>query len=191
MVYYLPNDETFCFRYIEEYCSPEVAGEKLILFQDDDTVVTEKDFEKFVRKPERRDKNIPYCLGSWTVANAPIIRPDSKKFSPEEVQKWSVTEEVYPKPFYPPYCSGTCYAISSIYAKTIAHTASVTNPQGFHHDDVLFTGILRVKADIDVPKKVNGICRHYNQKTKIKDIQKAVLYYCKKNNIAESLCIIK
>ena len=163
----------------------------MILFQDDDTVVIEKDLEKFVRKPGRGDKNIPYCLGNWTVVNAPIIRPNSKKFSPEEVQKWSVTKEVYPKEFYPPYCSGTCYMISSIYARTIAQTASVTNPLAFHHDDVLFTGILRVKADIDYPKNVNGICRHYNQKTKIKDIQNAVLQYCKKNNISESLCIIK
>ena len=36
---------------MEEYCPPEVAAEKIILFQDDDTVVIEKDFEEFVMTP--------------------------------------------------------------------------------------------------------------------------------------------
>ena len=134
--------------------------------------------------------NTPFCLGSWVVANAGIIRPGDKRFSREEVEKWSVTREIYPKKFYPPYCSGTCYAISSIYAREIANTASVTNPQRFHHDDVLFTGILRVKANIDVPTRVNGICRHYNKKTKIQNIKNVVLQYCMKNNISEPVCII-
>ena len=135
-------------------------------------------------------KNTPFCMGNWVIAKARVIRPDDKRFSHEEVEKWSVTKEVYPKQFYPPYCSGTCYAISSTYAREIANTASVTNPLRFHHDDVLFTGILRVKADIDVPTKVNGICRHHNQKTKIQDIKNVVLQYCKKNNIHESHCIM-
>ena len=179
----------YYFRYIEEYCSPEVAGDKMILFQDDDTVVIEKDFENFALSPGS-SLNTPFCLGSWVVANAGIIRPGDKRFSREEVEKWSVTREIYPKKFYPPYCSGTCYAISSNYARKIANTASVTNPQRFHHDDVLFTGILRVKANIDVPKRVNGICRHYNKATKIQNIKNVVLQYCMKNNISEPLCII-
>ena len=176
---------------MEEYCPPEVAGEKIILFQDDDTVVIEKDFEKFVMAPGG-SMETPFCLQGWNVGNSGVIRPvRNKGLSPEEVQKWSVTKETYPKNFYPPYCSGTCYAVSTFYARTIAHTASVTNPQKFHHDDVLFTGILRVKADIDIPTKVNGICRHYNQKTKIQDIKNVVLQYCIENGISESLCIIE
>ena len=86
----------------------------MILFQDDDTVVTEKDFENFAMSPGG-SKNTPFCLGNWVVA--------------------------------------------------------------FHHDDVLFTGILRVKANIDVSKRVNGICRYYNKKTKIQNIKNVVLQY--------------
>ena len=146
-------------------------------------------FENFALSPGS-SVNTPFCLGSWVVANAGIIRPGDKRFSREEVEKWSVTREIYPKKFYPPYCSGTCYAISSTYAREIANTASVTNPQRFHHDDVLFTGILRVKANIDVPTRVNGICRHYNKKTKIQNIKNVVLQYCMKNNISEPDCFI-
>ena len=84
-----------------------------------------------------------------------------------------------------------CYAISSSYARKISRTAASTYPDRFHHDDVLFTGILRVKADIDIPTEVNDICTHYNNETKIKDIRNVVLEYCIKNDILESHCIIE
>ena len=173
---------------MEEYCPPE--DEKMILFQDDDTVVNEKDLEKFVINPGD-SVSTPFCLENWSIVNSPVIRPGDKKFNFVKVEKWSVTREIYPKNFYPPYCSGTCYAISSSYARKISRTAAFTNPDKFHHDDILFTGILRVKADIDIPTKVNGICTHYNKETKIHDIRNVVLQYCIKNNILKSLCITK
>ena len=173
---------------MEEYCPPK--DEKMILFQDDDTVVNEKDLEKFVINPGD-SVSTPFCLENWSIVNSPVIRSGDNQFNSIEVERWSVTRETYPKNFYPPYCSGTCYAISSSYARKISRTAASTYPDRFHHDDVLFTGILRVKADIDIPTKVNGICTHYNKETKIQDIRKVVLQYCIKNNILESLCIIK
>ena len=162
----------------------------MILFQDDDTVVIERDFEKFVMN-NRASTLTPYCLGDWHIANARVIRPENQRFTSAEVEKWSVATEIYPKDFYPPYCSGTCYSISSSYATVISKTASVTDPQRFHHDDVLFTGILRVKTGIDIPTRVEGICKHYNQITKIQDIKNVVLEYCLQNNILKSLCLIK
>ena len=175
-------------RYMEEYCPPD--DEKMILFQDDDTVVNEKDLEKFIINPGE-SISTPFCLDNWSIVNSPVIRPGDKKFNSVEVERWSVTREIYPKNFYPPYCSGTCYAISSSYARKISRTAALTNPDNFHHDDVLFTGILRVKAAIDIATKVDGICTHYNKFTKIQDIKNVVLQYCIKNNILESLCIIQ
>ena len=172
----------------------------MILFQDDDTVVNEKDLEKFALNPGD-SVSTPFCLGDWSIVNSRVIHSVDKKFdSVERVgtlaelsqeERWSVTREVYPKSFYPPYCSGTCYAISSSYARKISRTAAFTNPDKFHHDDVLFTGVLRVKADIDIPTKVDGICTHYNKLTKIQDIKNVVLKYCFENNILESLCIIQ
>ena len=162
----------------------------MILFQDDDTVVIEKDLEKFVLDPGDSVSTL-FCLENWPIVNSAVIRPGNRNFDPVELERWSVAEEIYPKTFYPPYCSGTCYAISSTYARKISRTAALTNPDKFHHDDVLFTGILRVKADIDIPTKVNGICTHYNKLTKIQDIQNIVLQYCIKNDILESLCILK
>lgn len=162
----------------------------MILFQDDDTVVIEKDLEKFILDPGD-NVSTPFCLGKWNIVNSAVIRPGNRNFDPVEVDRWSVTEEIYPKKFYPPYCSGTCYAITPTYARKISRTAALTNPDEFHHDDVLFTGILRVKSDIDIPTNVNGICTHYNKLTKIQDIQNIVLQYCIKNDILESLCILK
>ena len=160
----------------------------MILFQDDDTVVIEKDLEKFISDPGKYDSS-PFCLSNWPIVNSAVIRPGNRNFDPVELERWSVTKEIYPKNFYPPYCSGTCYAISSTYARQISRTAALTNPGRFHHDDVLFTGILRVKANIDIPTKANGICTHYNKMTKIQDVRNVVLQYCMKNNILESLCI--
>ena len=197
------NFDAYIFRYIDEYCNPN--DEKMILFQDDDTVVVEKDFEKFVTSQEFIGRSLdpgitgisgasivtPFCLETWPIANARVIRPGNRKHTIIEVERWSVPEEIYPKDFYPPYCSGTCYAISSNYAREISKTASRTNPQTFHHDDVLFTGILRVKADIDIPTTVVGICTHYNKITKIQDIRNVVLEYCIKNSILKSHCFIE
>ena len=180
----------------------------MILFQDDDTVVIEKDFEKFVLSQEfmgheqafNADTSLtvipPFCLKSWNIQNRGVLRPESTESYSDidlhsAIEKWAVTRDVYPQNFYPPYCSGTCYSISSSYARKISNTASVTNPQTFQHDDVLFSGILRVKADIDIPKTVNGICTHHNQITKVQDIKNIVLKHCIKNNILVSLCLIE
>ena len=165
----------------------------MILFQDDDTVVIEKDFEEFVtnQKSIGRSPEPPFCLGSWPIKNSWVIRPDNIHYNSMEVEKWSVSKEVYPETFYPPYCSGSCHAISSNYAREIFKTASRTDPRNFHLEDVLFTGILRVKADIEIPTSVDGICTHYNEITKIQDITNVVLEYCIQNSILKSDCFIE
>ena len=53
---------------MEEYCPPE--DEKMILFQDDDTVVNETDLEKFIINPGDSVLT-PFCLGNWTIAYGP------------------------------------------------------------------------------------------------------------------------
>ena len=161
---------------------------------DDDTVVIEKALEDFITDIEDQpyialdqgqSASPPFCSSSWTISNQPPVRPEDKNGD-----KYGVPDEIYPKNFYPPFCSGTCYVISSTYAKNIYRTAALTNPDKFHLEDVLFTGILRVKADIDIPKEVKGICQHHFKITKTEEIRNLVLKYCLKNNISESFCLI-
>ena len=63
---------------MEEYCPRD--DEKMILFQDDDTVVNEKDLEKFIINPGD-SVSTPFCLGSWSIVNSPVIRHGDKKLS--------------------------------------------------------------------------------------------------------------
>ena len=163
----------------------------MFLMVDDDTVVIEKALEDFIIYIEDRaldhgeSVSPPFCSSHWTISNHPPTRPGDKY-----ADKSGVTKEIYPKNFYPPFCSGTCYIISSTYARNIYRTAVLTNPDKFHLEDVLFTGILRVKADIDIPKEVKGICQHYDKITKTEEIRNLVLKYCLENNISQSSCFI-
>ena len=56
--------------------------------------------------------------------------------------------------------------VSSEYAKIIYNQSFVTNPGDFTMEDVIFTGILRVKSNLEAPVQsddtVKGICRHFN-----------------------------
>ena len=46
--------------------------------------------------------------------------------------------------------------------------ADNTSPLDFTMEDVFFTGVLRVKADLGFPEMVPDICVHYNQADKVK-----------------------
>ena len=73
---------------------------------------------------------------------------------------------------FPPYCGGPCTLLPNSYVKSAFNVAKNTNPGDFHDEDVLFTGIIRVKSGAPEPAKVNGICTHYNNADKVEKIRK-------------------
>ena len=77
---------------------------------------------------------------------------------------------------FPPYCGGPCTLLPNAYVKSAFNVAKNTNPGDFHNEDVLFTGIIRVKSGAPEPTKVNGICTHYNDVDKVEKIRRG----CKK-----------
>ena len=89
-----------------------------------------------------------------------------------KIQKYSVTKSTYHLDIFPAYCGGPCTLLPSEYIKTGYEIAKNTNPGTFHHDDVLFTGIVRIKSGTSDPVNVNGICTHYNSENKLKNIRK-------------------
>ena len=89
-----------------------------------------------------------------------------------KIQKYSVTKSTYHLDIFPAYCGGPCTLLPSEYIKTGNEIAKNTNPGTFHHDDVLFTGIIRLKSEASDPVNVNGICTHYNSENKLKNIRK-------------------
>ena len=75
---------------------------------------------------------------------------------------------------FPPYCGGPCSLLPTSYVKTTFPVAKKTNPVDFTNEDVLFTGIIRVKSGVPEPEKVNGICTHYNNDDKVDKIRKGI-----------------
>lgn len=111
----------------------------------------------------------PHCLGGLLHWNVGVVRATSylrRIFSPSTWAKYQVTEEQYELDKYPPYCGGPCCLVSTQYAHITHKQAESTNPGSFTMEDVFFTGILRVKSRLQTPRKVNGICTHYNNDDK-------------------------
>ena len=83
-----------------------------------------------------------------------------------------MTKSAYLLDTFPAYCGGPCTLLPSKYIKTGYEIAKNTNPGEFHHDDVLFTGVIRIKSGTADPINVNGICAHYNSENKLENIRK-------------------
>ena len=81
---------------------------------------------------------------------------------------------------FPPYCGGPCTLLPNSYVKSAFDVAKNTNPGDFHNEDVLFTGIIRVKSGAPEPAKVNGICTHYNDADKVEKIRRGCQKLAKK-----------
>ena len=50
--------------------------------------------------------------------------------------------------------------------------AKLTNPGNFTMEDIIFTGIMRVKANLTEPDDVRGVCEHHNSNNKYTEIRK-------------------
>ena len=53
--------------------------------------------------------------------------------------------------YFPQFCSGPCNGLSRESAQKIFETAKQTETNGFRLEDVLFLGIIREKAKMEIP----------------------------------------
>ncbi|XP_064113610.1 beta-1,3-galactosyltransferase 2-like [Macrobrachium nipponense] len=98
----------------------------------------------------------------------------------ECLAKWIIPKTLYPGDYYPAYCNGPAYVISSPLARKIFESANKTHP--FLMEDVYYTGILAKDHDPryislsrrSFPSKVTGLRRfHWSGKSLfISDVEK-------------------
>jgi len=178
------------YKYVTENCNHD---HKWVLYLDDDTLLDETQFQEMITNTEKTNEislNQPYCFAGLKMPKSGVIRPDNCFISDYKINKYSVTKSAYHLDIFPAYCGGPCTLLPSGYLQTGYDVAKNTNPEEFHHDDVLFTGIIRVKAGAPDPINVNGICTHYNSENKLKNIRSVVFKYCHENNISEDMCLV-
>ena len=155
-------------RYVNDHCG-DVQN---VLIRDDDTLINENDLKQLVSggiKPMR-----PYCLANVRHINSFVIRKNSilSFFKPRDLlAKYAQTTDEYPLSIFPPYCGGACALFSADYLRIIYATARHTNPGIFLHDDVFFTGILRTKANLNLPENIYGVCQYFNGESSISSIK--------------------
>ena len=66
-----------------------------------------------------------------------------------------------PKYFIPMYSNGQCTGLTKEAALRIYEVAKVTDYDAFRIEDMLYTGIMRVKANIFNITGMNPVCEHY------------------------------
>ena len=116
------------------------------------------------------------CVSSYKHAQVYLIigshALEQRLENPKKIKKYAVTKSAYLLDTFPAYCGGPCTLLPSEYIKTGFEIAKNTYPGSFHHDDVLFTGVIRIKSGASDPVNINGICTHYNSEDKLENIRK-------------------
>ena len=74
--------------------------------------------------------------------------------------KFAQTKDEYELDYYPTYCGGPCALMSADVMEKIFSFSRQTNPGTMSTEDALFTGVIRVKANLSEPAFVDGICTH-------------------------------
>lgn len=170
------------YKFVHDSCSGDI---KWILFQDDDTIIAEEKFQKLLMS----STNMTTCLAK-KYSKAEVIRADSRGRSQYEREHYSVSRDEYPLDAYPTYCGGPCALLSRFDLDKIYEVAKLTNPGNFTMEDIIFTGIMRVKGNLTEPDDVRGICEHYNSNNKNTEIRSDVLKFCRSKLISENDCFM-
>jgi hypothetical protein len=72
--------------------------------------------------------------------------------------KYNVTTDQWASGHWlPEFCTGPCNLISRQTAIKILEAAGKTDPKGFKLEDVLFTGIIRIKAGLPAPDQASKV----------------------------------
>jgi len=75
--------------------------------------------------------------------------------------KYNVTFEQWEAGHYfPQFCGGPCTGFTAGATSGILDAAKKTDAKGFKLEDVLFTGVMRTKADLPTPEFHAQICKH-------------------------------
>ena len=74
--------------------------------------------------------------------------------------KFAQTKDEYELDYYPTYCGGPCALMSADVMEKVYTFSKQTNPGTMSTEDALFTGVIRVKANLSEPAFVDGICTH-------------------------------
>jgi hypothetical protein len=175
------------YKYVSEYCSHD--ENKLILMHDDDILIHETNFNiHLVKNLEDATNHHLTCL--MQAGKLEVLRPDSFFAGKYNIDHYSVTKEEYALDYYPPFCIGACTLLSRSTVQQIYKTAKVTNPGDFSLDDVLFTGIIRVKSNLSIPNATpSDICGTpvgSNDK-KMNNFRNTLNRYCENHGIESCL----
>ena len=90
--------------------------------------------------------------------------------------KFAQTKDEYELDYYPTYCGGPCALMSADVMEKVYTFSKQTNPGTMSTEDALFTGVIRVKANLSEPAHVGDICTHlvdgfYDKVTKLRSWQ--------------------
>jgi len=159
----LPLKTLSGYTYLSKYCKFEIDW---VTFHDDDVFIDHLRLEKILQRQSPSIKSKFLC--PFRVAPAKLQSTDKFTFQ-ENLWDPQITN-------FPAYCAGPCTTMSGKSAEKIFNTAKVTNWRGFGIEDVLFTGIIRRKADLPPPplRWDRSICTHYNEISKISDLTERV-----------------
>jgi len=103
---------------------------------------------------EKHNRDTTCLSAKWV--DMIVIRPDD----PDEYMKFAQTKEEYELDYYPTYCGGPCALMSADVMEKIFSFSRQTNPGTMSIEDALFTGVIRVKANLSEPAFVDGVCTH-------------------------------
>lgn len=175
----LPLKTLTGYTYLNTFCSSNLPT--WVVFQDDDTFVESEKLSKFLAP---KSPKIPHFYCPRRIATANWL--DSA--DPKDL---AINKTLWNLPYYPAYCAGPCTIMSAVTAGQIYMTALKTNWRGLPIEDVLFTGIIRKRANLPVPDAQftlvwpwdfhhSTFCTHYNEKTKLEDLNERTKTYLAK-----------
>ncbi|CBY40941.1 unnamed protein product, partial [Oikopleura dioica] len=132
------------YEYIKNVCAGSNTPEYL-MFHDDDTMIQFSHLEDYL-KTEPRHLSCLAFKGSHA--------------RPFRWGKYNVTTDQWASGHWlPEFCTGPCNLMSRQTALKILEAAEKTDPKGFKLEDVLFTGIIRIKAGLPAPDEApKNIC---------------------------------
>lgn len=143
----LPMKTFAGYQFFAEYC-PE---KQYVIFHDDDVYIKLHELRGQMNKLDYKQPHIK-CLKGKCIPETP----------PNYMGKYFTWIDNYPpKYFIPMYSNGQCTGLTAAAAKRIYEVSRVTDYDAFRIEDMLYTGIMRVKANITAISGMHSVCEHF------------------------------